>query len=262
MSDEKKEKIRKRLKLIFFKIPIILLVIGAVLAFALTLVEKYPEPLRQGFEKQLSRSTGRVATIGVLETIKFFPQFVLSANHITLHNPTNAAVIDLEIENINWVAPFSTLFFGAKKINSFKMTKMTAVKGMLGPKEIYVDGAEILTLNGPEQFGSFFMANGKINGEISTFQAEVEPGRYSFIVPKIIPFSFKLGDRQVSGQLDKKFSSVYLKNIVYSVGDKQSEGKEFILNDEKKYNLENPVSCLLIQDDLIQCDHYLINKEK
>ena len=76
-DDEKKTKKRKRLKLFLFTIPVIMMVVVGIMLVALKVVERYPIPLRQGFEQYLSNVTGTNATISELEEIKFFPNIVL-----------------------------------------------------------------------------------------------------------------------------------------------------------------------------------------
>lgn len=253
----KQEKRRKLMKWVFWRIPIALMIIGAILIGALKIVEGYPDPLRQGFEQYLSEATGRNATIGTLEEIKFFPNFILHAKNITVHNLSNAAVIDLEIEDIKINSPFSSVFFGSKKINDFSLTNLTANKDMFGPHEVEIKNAEISVKEGPEQFGSFLVANGLYGERSAVFEAELDVGEYNYRIPATIKFSIKVADYEVSASLKRKLTSVALENTVLSVGDKQSPARSYVLSKGKTYNKDNPLTCIFVQENLQDCDKYL-----
>ncbi len=260
MSEEKRVCRRKLMKLIFFRIPVILMIISAILIAALKLVERYPNPLRQGFEEYLSKATNRNATIGTLEEIKFFPNFVIDARDVTIHNLHNAAVIDLEIEKININSPFSSMFFNSKKINSFFLENLHANAGMIGPKEIFVSSSEIINKNGPDQYGSFLVVNGTYGGKKVYFEAELEAGKYNYSVPSKVPFSLQIGQYQVNATLNKNFTSVRLENTVFSKSATKSKAKEYNLVQKSKYQLDNPLSCVWTEEKLDSCDKYLENE--
>lgn len=261
MSEDKKERHRKLIKLIFFKIPIILMVIGAVLIGALKLVEGYPNPLRQGFEEYLSKASGRNATIGKLEEIKFFPNFIIQARDITIHNSLNAAIVDLEIEKITMSTPFWSLFINSKTINSFSIKNLRANEDMLTGKAIEVSSLEIVTKDGPDQFGSFLIAEGKVGKEKANFETKLEVGKYNYRMPSPFSFSLRVGQYEVNATLQNDFKRQTLQNAVFSKGDKVSEARQYILFHKKEFNKDNPLTCILNQKNMSDCDKYLTLKK-
>lgn len=257
MTEEKRMRRRKLVKLIFFRIPIILMIISGVLIAALKLVERYPDPLRQGFEQYLSEASNRNATIGKMEKIKFFPNFIIDARNVTIHNGKNAAIIDLEIKKINISAPFSSIFFNSKKINSFSLENLHANGGMMGAKEVFVSSSEIINKEGPDQYGSFLLASGTYGEKKAYFEAELEVEKYNYYIPSKIPFSLQIGEYQVDATLSRNFTNVTLENTVFSKGDIKSEAKEYVFSKDDGYQLDNPLGCIWTEENLESCNKYL-----
>lgn len=258
MTQDKTQQKRKRFKFWLFKIPLVLMVISAILIGALLLVERYPEPLRQGFEQYLSRISGGSATIGTLKDIKFFPHFVLSAEDITIHNGRNAAIIDVEIKSFLVDVPFSNLFFNKHKFHEFILEDMTAGEGILGPKKIKISKAEIVNKEGPDQFGSFIVADGMLNEHKAFFEAELEVRKYHYRLPAILPFSLKVGDYELNATLNRSGRDGKLENAVLTKSDNTSSPAiDYALSQKKELNEDNPLTCLLIQENLTECSKYL-----
>ena len=259
-SDTKHNKKRKRIKFFFFKLPIILMVIIAVLIGALKLVEGYPDPLRQGFEEYLSGVSGGNAIITKLENIKFVPNFILHAKDIGIHNRQNAAEIDLEVKEFHLNAPFSSMLFKNGKINDFVLKGLTARKGMITPKEIEVSSVAIVTKEGPDQFGSFLIAQGQYGEQKLDLELELEVQKYNYRFNTQTPFSLTLGDYQIHTNFKRKARKTILENTVFQKNDdggQQTNEKTYILVDKAGYQLDNPLSCLFIEQELSNCDQYL-----
>ena len=256
-TEDKVVKRRKRLKLFLFKIPLVVMIVCAVLIVALKMVERYPDPLRQGFEEYLSKSTNTNATIGELKKIKFFPTVVFEAENITFHNGSNAAIIDLEIKEVKFNAPFTSLFFGSKKFNNFSLTELTSNAGFLLPQEMKIASIKVEHKKGPDQFGSFLVIDGDINKKKIFGEIEVEVGTYNYKLSNNIPFSFKIENREVSATLKRNFKDVTFENMVFQKEDQQSDAKQYELYEGGEYKNDNPLYCLMMEVDLNNCDKYL-----
>jgi hypothetical protein len=257
MAEAKIKQPRKLVKWLFWRIPVALMVLCAVLIVALKIVEGYPDPLRQGFEQYLTQATGRNATIGVLEEIKFFPNFILQANNITAHNRANAAEIDLEIEQVKINAPFSSVFFARRKINEFTLKNLTAQKNMFGPKEMMIDTADIVLREEGDNPGSFIVAQGRYGVDDFYLEAQLEAGKYNYKIPVNLPFLIQVGTYSVASSFKRKMSYVALENLIFSVSDQDSIPQDYIFVKDKSINQNNPLSCILNEENLKNCDKYL-----
>ena len=258
-SDIKHNKKRKRIKFFFFKLPIFLMVIIAVLIGALKLVEGYPDPLRQGFEEYLSGVSGGNAIITKLEEIKFVPNFILHAKDIGIHNRQNAAEIDLEVKEFYLNAPFSSMLFKNGKINDFTLKGLTAKQGMIAPKEINISSVGIVTKEGPDQFGSFLVAQGQYGGENLVLELKLEVQKYNYRFSMQTPFSLTLDDYKIHTNFKRKLKGIVLENTIFEKNNDvpQTGEKTYILIDKAGYQLDNPLSCLFIEQELSNCDQYL-----
>jgi len=266
MSDDiKATKRAKRLKFFFFKTPIILMIFVAIMIGALKLVERYPNPLRQGFEQYLSDATQTNATIGTLEKIQFFPTVIFKAQDITFHNYANAAKIDLNIESIIFEAPFSSSFLGTGKFINFDLKNMTAKKDFLIAHSMKINEIKI---NHNAQSDDekaqeamddkpSILIDGFLSGKKMTAILELKAKKYNYQFADPMPFIFTLGEYKINGNLNRNFSDVLMDDLTFEKGNKKAEPKTYILMDSDGYNKDNPIYCLLMNEDLKKCDKYL-----
>lgn len=248
---------KKIMKWFLWRIPLVIIIVGAVMIGALKVVERYPDPLREGFEDYLSRSTNTEATIGSLEKIQFFPEFDFRALDITMHNSRNAAIIDLEIKEIEIRAPFWSIFLGGNRLYALSIKGFKANKDILSPQEFTLETAKIEEKKGPDQYGAFFITEGSYNDQDMTFEAEVQKENKGYSFPSSIPFSLLLGQSELNANFTKGFTDVALKTAVFKRNKQESEPQEFTLVKSKQYYKDNPLSCLLENGDSDECDIYL-----
>lgn len=261
MSDKKKTRFKKLMKWVFIRFPIILIIFSLVMIAALKLVERHPDPLRDGFEEYLSKSSGTNATIGELVEIKFFPNVVIDLRELTMHNTNNAAIIDVRVDHAKISAPFWSMLFGGSRLNILQIENLEAAAGLLSPLEIKLDNVMIEDRNGPEQYGSFITGHGKYNGKKMLVEAEIEPKGKGYRIPKTVAFSLKIGQSSLNAALDKRLTKVVLSNAVYTRAGKTSEAQEYILVQSNEYNKDNPLSCMFDNGDADICESYIEKKD-
>lgn len=252
-----KTRFKRFVKWVVFRFPLFLVIIGAVMIGALKLVERYPVPLTQGFEEYLSKTTGTSASIGKLERIKFFPNFDIHIQDLTMHNYDNAAIVDLDVDTVKISSPFFTMLFSGNKLNGFLIENLTSKAGLITPLDLKINTASLVDKNGPDQYGSFFSANGQYGGKDLFFEAEVQKKGRSYFIPAKIPFSIRVGGSALNAELDKGFTEVHLRNAVFSKGEKTSSADDYPLVKMREYNKNNPLMCLLENGDAPNCDIYL-----
>lgn len=257
MDDIKKTRLKRIARFLMVNIPIVLGVLALMMVGSLKLVERYPDPIREGFQQYLSTAYQTNATIGVLDKITFFPALDLRASNITMHNNANAAQIDMAIKSIEINAPFWSLFFKTGRIDKIKIEGLQASAGFSLPHEMKIDILEIIDKSGPEQYGSFLIASGTYNNQKMTFEAEIKKLKTGYKLNKTTPFSLSIGKAQLNAQIQKNSTSVLLNNVVYAVGNKTSTARDYILFDDKVFKEDNPLHCLLHSDDVAECKVYL-----
>lgn len=257
----RKMKIKKPLKWMLVRLPFLVVIAIAMMIATLKLVERYPQELRVGFEQFLSDSSGTNASIGKLSHVKFIPNFDLSAQDITMHDRNNAANISMEAKNIEMSAPIWSMFFGGSRINKLHVESLIADEGLMSPKSVQFDTVDIIDKNGPEQYGSFLIANGLYDGQKLSVEIEIKKLKNGYKVPKSFPFSVRIGSSKLNASLLKGFSKVWLKTVVFSKSGKVSAPRDYILVEAGEYNKNNPLSCLLYYADEKECDIYLEEKD-
>lgn len=259
MTETSKKK--KLIRLLFWRLPIFLLIMFAVLVGTLKLVERYPEPLKQGFEKFFSEKFAANATIGKLEKVTFFPDLDVVMNDLTLHSINNAAVIETEVDVFKIKIPFWGILAGSSVIKNLHLENLKSMQGTITEKELNISSLTIVDKEGPDQYGSFIVAEGSYDNKDMMFEAEINKKRTHYRIPKKIPFSLSVGDVEVNALLSKGFLDVKLLNTVYSRDGVYSDPKEFPLYESREYVSDNPLDCILQHADSEECDKYL-NEEK
>lgn len=256
-TDIQKERLKKLGRFLAVKVPIIIAIIIIMMIVSLKLVERYPDPLRQGFEDYLSRTYGSTATIGQLERVQFFPNIVVTARDVTMHNRSNAAVIDIAVDYIDIEAPFTSMIFGTGKIKNLDIRNLTAAEHFILPKALDIKNLSIAEENGPEQYGAFLTADGKYAGQKMSLQAELEKSGNLYKVGQSIPFSLSLGGAVINAQMVKeRGGKVLLKNTVYTASGKETEARDYILAEQGEFKKDNPLTCLIDEGAVNQCQEF------
>jgi hypothetical protein len=257
MNDFQKKRTIKFVKFLIIKVPIILGIIALLMIASLKLVERYPDPLREGFQDYLSGAYNTNATIGKLDRIAFFPMIDVQATDITMHNKSNAAIIDMELKSLSIRSPFWSMLLHANRINKLSIKGLKASSGIILPQSIQIDNLDIIDQEGPEQYGSFIVAEGLYNGQKMIFEAEIQKLKSSYKIGKEIPFSLNIGNVELSALFYKRHNILKIKNTILSFGGESSNAQDYILFDNKKINEDNPLHCLAHSDNIDECKIYL-----
>jgi hypothetical protein len=194
MNDIKKNRLIKLAKFLAIKLPIVFAVMAIMMIVSLKLVERYPDPLREGFQQYLSAAYNTNATIGKLEKITFFPTINVHATNVTMHNKSNAAKIDMEVKSTIISAPFWSMLLHAGRIKTLQVKGLQATAGSLLPYDLEIYDLNIIDKEGPEQYGSFIVAEGSYHGQKMTFEAEIQKLKSNYKISRDTPFSLKIGD--------------------------------------------------------------------
>ncbi len=223
----------------------------------LKLVERYPDPLRQGFEEYLSGLYDANATIGRLEKVSFFPQINIHAEEITIHNKSNAALIKIDIQSFKVSAPFLSIFLNTGFLNNLSIQGLNAVEGAILPRSFEIKEVNIVKKEGPEQYGAFIIGGGTYDKEPMTFEAQLKEKKNGYRLEDQIPFSLKLGNAKLNAQIQSKGGNIKMLNSTLVLDNTSSNSKDYIIFENNKFNEENPLYCLLSKESQLECEKYL-----
>jgi len=256
---EKKPRSRRAKFIIFvlIKFPIFIAIIGLIFAFALKVIERYPDPVRQGLEQYVSGASNTNASIGKIEDFSFIPKVKATLSEVTLHNRVNAAEIRASVEKITFAAPFWSGLFGGGKVSQLDIQNLETIAGFPLPFGINLKTVNIIDKEGPDQYGSFIIGSGRYRGEDLSFETKLEKRKNYYKILSQLPFFLTVGTRTVEGTIATSYKKINLENLVYESGAQASEAREYALVKGEDYIIDNPLSCLLIEDDINTCDKYL-----
>lgn len=256
------DKHKKRLKFFLIKLPIILAIFVLIMIGALKLVERYPDPLREGFEKYLSQQTKTQASISKVDKVAFYPNIDIQLGDITLHKSNNAALIEGEAEKFALSVPLSGLFVQKGRVNFFEIKNLKANKNIFTTSDIYIKNAEIIDHDSNLEKANIII-NGTYGGNIFDLNIEINKDKKSYLVPKNLPFEMSLGDYKITASLQKNLLDVALKGLVFEKGGDVMPAKDYVFIEGQVYATDNPLACLYQNADnnLKQCDQYLKGDE-
>lgn len=256
----KKQKSKMLAQWFLIRLPIIFGIIIIIMMGALKLVERYPDPLREGFEEYLTNLSGANATIGKLEKITFIPNFTIDLSDVTMHDKSNAAVIGVEIEKLYASAPFWSVMIGGGHIIDLQLRNLKAMAGQMTPQEIHLETVNIEDKEGPNQYGSFLIVSGTYGGSNLLLEAEIKKLKKGYDFGDEIPFSITVGESRLSATLVQGWSKLSLISAVFEKGDKKSLAQDYVFVKSKNYQTNNPLSCLFFHGDDKECNIYLDKK--
>jgi len=256
-------KYKKRMKFLFLKLPIFMALFFLMMIVALKLVERYPAPLKEGFEKYLSQTTNTNTTVERLEKAAFFPNIDIRLHNMTMHRNDNAAIIDIEADKIFISVPLSGLFIRKGKINLLDIENFTALEGVLTPALLEIESAQIVDREGPEQYGSFVIVKGRYAEKPLLIEAEIKKEKDYYIIPNDLSVSIKLGAYEVDATTEQRDGNILLVNTVFNKGDAQenirTQATEYLFVEKNEHRENNPLSCLYFNAGtaIENCDQYL-----
>ncbi len=250
---------KKWAKRLFLYFPIFILVLVAIMALSLKLVERYPEPLKEGIEQFLSDTTKTKATIATVNSMKFVPALDIDLEDITFHDQQNAALVNISIEHLKLKFPFLNLIIGGNSLDHLMIKNLKASAGMITPRDLFIAQATIVDREGPDQYGSFLVASGEYNNEPITLELKLEKLDKGYKVPRNLMLALNVGNYQLDTQMSKGGSKVKLKNAIFKKSDISSQSTEYTFMEKGEYNQDNPLWCIIEAQSLRDCDIYLEN---
>ena len=254
---------QKLLKRLFIRLPIFIIVISLVVIFALRSIVRYEEPLRAGLEDYVSQISGTRASINSLDKIMFFPRVEIVFSDLTLHAGDNAADIKGSADKVEMASPFWTIVTPVKRFDDFTVRNAVFAKDYITPYEIKIDTLDVVTKEGPDQYGSFVEVVGDYGGHDMRLEIGIAQKGKHYYLPKMMPFVLTVGDVSVNANLVRGFTRQYFENMVLTIKDERSGVANYELFIDKEYNKETPFQCILDNIDQIEnCRIYFENTEK
>lgn len=251
----KKPTLQSFLKWLFIKVPIVTLILFLAMAGSLKLVERYPNPLKQGLEDFLSQRTSTNASIEIVETIKFFPDIIIDLRDIKLHNRVNAAIVDLNIAHFVAKAPLWSVFINAGYLTHLDIEDLTSASGFIAPHKIQADNISLLSHDGPEQYGHFLQVTGRYDSKPLSLEVKIDKKGKNYKIPANMPFSLQIGNTNLNATIYRTGRDMQMGNILIN-GKKPTKDRYIIVKDGV-YQSNHPLACLLESAQINTCQDFL-----
>ncbi|NCO04143.1 MAG: hypothetical protein GW903_08135 [Alphaproteobacteria bacterium] len=256
------------LKTLFKRLPII---IGFALFFMILsfkILERFPEPLKQGIAEYFTLNTPYVAEIETLDRINFFPSLYVGISNMILREKDNVAITHLEMEKAKIHVPFLTKFTHAREVYDLGIIGLKADAGIMTPQAIEIETLGFVdSLDQGSSLSNLIIA-GSYAEQPMRFTADVTKkktlfGNKVYKFENVMPFTFDIAGVSLSGNFVYLYDKMAIQNAVISVADNQFNLKDSFIVENQQLVTDNPIYCLLGHDfkaETTLCTQYIDTK--
>jgi hypothetical protein len=220
------------------RIFIVVLITIAIIFGTLKLAERSNNALRLGLQDFLSQALMADAEITTLEQSKLVPEIIFHAKGINIRDKEDGERMLASADQAYIAIDFWRSFIGSGRFNGLEVRDLEIASGFLFPRKTSI---KFLGISDPppQTISPVMLMTGEYNKKELMVTLELRRHgspvfKYDF--GKVVPMTFKLGDLEASGFMERKFDSVGFEKITLRRGNHQAV---FSLNNmgEKPLNL-------------------------
>lgn len=175
------------------------------------MAERSKDSIRLGIQDYLQKATGHKATITDMVSVELSPNMAFLMKGIILQDINDDKKVFLKIEEANIAKPFLSVLTGRQNYLSLSTKGVEIASGYVFPLKMNISFAGISDPE-PSQKPAFFVVDGIYDAKNILLTLELErkatKKHYLYSVPKISPFTFKIGNVEAEGTLHKNFSDI------------------------------------------------------
>lgn len=234
---------------------------------SLKAMERFPVPLKEGFEGYFSEISGRTASITSLDKLMFFPELYIHMKDINFSNSDNAALVDMHIESAKIHIPFLSIFIGGRNIYDLEINNLHANEGIITPYQIDIEKLDIVDITNNSNEGRFNITGNYAGKDlvmnVDLIRKKTLLGNIVYKIPKNTSINLKIGDVSFNTNFINEGVDIWFRNGVLSYNNDNYTIKDSPFVKNREINKDNIMTCLFEHDykhnDEI-CDEY-INKK-
>lgn len=252
-NDQKKSFKGFMLKTLFKRLPIIIAFALFFMILSFKVLERFPEPLKQGIADYFTINTLYVAEIETLDRINLFPSLYVGISNMILRDKDNVALIAMEMEKAKIHVPFIAKFTHAREVYDLGIVDLEADAGVITPQSLHIETLSFVDTLEPNPKRAELIIAGSYAGQPMRFVADVRKkktifGNTVYKFEDIMPFTFEIGEVSLKGDFVYLYDKMAIQNAVISMADNQYELKDSFIVLNQKLIKDNSVYCLLNHD--------------
>lgn len=268
MSDKSKHK-KSFLKSLLKKLSWIIGFTVLFMILSLKVVERFPQPLKEGFENYFASLSGRAVSVTELQKITFFPSLNIQMRDIVFSDAQNVAITAMTIEKVKTHIPFLNMFFGGRYIYDFEIRHLNAKAEVLTPQEIQIDVLDIIPVLENEEQGvlvvSGLYSQQPLSAQIILERKKTLFGHVVYKIPQSTTMELMIGEVTLKTGFVNENNEIWLRDGELSIGEETVLIKDSALAQRQRLQEDNIMTCLLDHDykniDEI-CETYIKDENK
>ena len=249
---------KKFLKFILIIIPVLLLMGGVLLYFALKAAERYDEPLKEGVADYIEQATGLRAEIGTLNEFSFIPTLTIDMEDIRLNEAGNVANTKIKIEQFVVKLPAAAMLTGAQKLEALSLKNFEDNDAVFLPYALKIKHAAVKDVanNRPPQLSG----EGRYNKKPFRFALDLDKEDEIYSLPKRTPLLIAYDNHIFKGDLTLKGRNLYLKQagFVENSTEQPAVTKDYVLVEKRLIIADNPIACFIQTGQAAFCKREMI----
>lgn len=246
------------IRMFFNRLPIILAFAFFFMFLSFKLLERFPDPFREGIEQYFTASSPYVASIGKLEKIQFFPSLYIGVSDMILHEPGNVALTRMEMDKGKIHIPFFSKFTHSRLLYDFGVENLKADAGTLFPQKIHIESLYFMDVidprANPDDRAQLIMA-GTYADQDMRLEADLSRKKtwLGYKVYKLndeLPFNFKIGEVTLNANLVYMKEKVAIQDAILTVQGNDIALKDTFFVENRQLAKNNTIMCMLNNDFL------------
>ncbi|NQZ14427.1 MAG: hypothetical protein HRT94_06375 [Alphaproteobacteria bacterium] len=236
----------------FTKLPWIVAFSIFFMILSLKAMERFPIPLKEGFENYFSNISGQTASIGVLRKSQFFPSLYIQMEDILLSQSENVAQQSMSIQKAQVHVPFVSMFIGGREFYNFGIEELKAEAKIFTDHPISIEKLSIIDSEVSEKQASLSAigqyANQPMEASIDLKRSKTLFGSIVYKIPRNAEMSMSIGNVSINGQVVTRGTNIFINDGTIKTAGNTSvlRGHDVVI--EGTINKDNIISCLLAQD--------------
>lgn len=236
----------------FVKLPWIIAFSVFFMILSLKSMERFPGPLKEGFENYFSTLSGQQASIGTLKKSQFFPSLYIEIEDLLLSDAHNVALQSLSVQNVKVQIPFVSMFIGGRDFYDVEMNAVESKAGVLTDQSLSIEVLDIIDDTASSN-KAMISANGTYADRPMSLEVDLERsktlfGSIVYRIPKEGHIRVSIGDVALKSRVVTKGADMLLQDGMLEVQGKSKVLRDSSLVQNRAFHKDNIISCLLAQD--------------
>lgn len=231
------------------KLPWVIAITIFCMILSLKAMERFPGPLKEGFESYFSDISGQKASILSLEKIAFFPELYIQMKDMVFSDKDNVAITNMTIERGKIHIPFLSMFIGGRNIYDLEIHNLHASPDVITPHSIDIKMLDIVDIADNKDKGVLSIsgeyADKPLSVNVGLTRKKTLLGNIVYKIPQNTSIDLGIGAVSFKTDFINEGGNIWFRNGVLSYKNIDKTVEDSVFVKDRTVNKENIMACLL-----------------